>query len=150
MQKCPYITNLNSLTKLEKYCCQNQMKSVERIWKVQMNRQYDGRDHCCGVMKTSKAMQPLQWDHRKTVKNVKNTEIPNARRRYDGWGHCWGVMNSAQHPRLPPCSVADLQPLVLTLPHLVLSERIDIGIFPHKTQNKASSWRCAIKDQTWS
>ena len=54
------------------------------------------------------------------------------RRRYDGWGHCWGVMNSAQHPRLPPCSVADLQHLVLTLPHLVLSERIDIEIFPSK------------------
>ena len=70
------------------------------------------------------AASPI-WNQRKTVKNTEvheytNTQTHKIRWRYDEWGHCWGVMNSAQHPGLPPCSVADLQPLVLTLPLLLL------------------------------
>ena len=39
-------------------------------------------------------------------------------------------MNSPQHPGLPPHGAGDLQPLVLTVPLLLLSNTIDVPISP--------------------
>ena len=61
-------------------------------------------------------------------KERKKTQNPP--HQCDKCGHCCGIMNSPQHPGLPPHGAGDLQPLVLTVPLLLLSNTIDVPISP--------------------
>ena len=60
----------------------------------------------------------------------KEAKIKNPPHQCDKCGHCCGIMNSPQHPGLPPHGAGDLQPLVLTVPLLLLSNTIDVPISP--------------------
>ena len=60
----------------------------------------------------------------------KKKKTQNPPHQCDKCGHCCGIMNSPQHPGLPPHGAGDLQPLVLTVPLLLLSNTIDVPISP--------------------
>ena len=60
----------------------------------------------------------------------KKKKTQNPPHQCDKCGHCCGIMNSPQHPGLPPHGAGDLQPLVLTVPLLLLSNTIDVHISP--------------------
>ena len=69
-------------------------------------------------------VRKLKKAKNKIHKKKKKTQNPP--HQCDKCGHCCGIMNSPQHPGLPPHGAGDLQPLVLTVPLLLLSNTIDV------------------------